>query len=192
MLKSDSIVNLSKALLKAQKEMEGAIKDSKNPFFKSNYADYTSVLAACKGPLNNAGVVILQPTSIVGDQMVIETVLIHSETGEFISSATPVVVAKQNDPQAQGSAISYSKRYGLQSLISLPSFDDDDGEAAMGRPATKPVVAAKVEAPKVVAPKAETPVETPKTVEAPKRGGFKPPAPKPPVVVEEPTEDEWS
>lgn len=166
MNRSESIVNLAKALLKAQKQMESAKKDSANPFFKSKYADYNAVLEACKGPLNDNGIVILQPTSLQENSVVIETVLIHSESGEFISAVTPVVVAKQNDPQSQGSAISYSKRYGLQSLISLPS-EDDDGEEAMGRDkkpqgreATKPTQA-KVDSPKVETPKQEAPKEEP-------------------------------
>ena len=34
-----------------------------------------------------------------------------------------------NDPQAQGSAITYARRYGLMSLLCL-SAEDDDGESA--------------------------------------------------------------
>jgi hypothetical protein len=42
-----------------------------------------------------------------------------------------------------GSAISYAKRYGLQSIFGLPS-DDDDGEIAnkVGQPSTDPIVEA--------------------------------------------------
>lgn len=132
---SESIKEISEALLKAQKEMEGAKKDSNNPFFKSRYADYNAVLEACKGPLNNNGISVLQPhridSSESGTFMVVETILLH-ESGEFISGETKVEVAKQNDPQALGSAQSYARRYGLQSMVSLPS-EDDDGESAMNR-----------------------------------------------------------
>ena len=44
MNKSESIGNLAKALGAAQMEMNGAYKDSKNPFFKSNYADLKQVM----------------------------------------------------------------------------------------------------------------------------------------------------
>jgi hypothetical protein len=128
---SESIVNITKALLTAQKTMEAAVKDSKNPYFKSSYADYNSVLQACKGPLNSVGVVILQPHVTNERGTFVETILLH-ETGEFISSETQVTVAKANDPQALGSAITYARRYGLQSLVSLPA-EDDDGEKAMAR-----------------------------------------------------------
>lgn len=133
---SESIKTISQSLVKAQKEMSAAKKGSANPFFKSKYADYNSVLEACKDALNNQGIVILQPhkTIVEGESQIafVETVLLH-ESGEFVSSETKIEVAKKNDPQALGSAISYARRYGLQSLVSLPTSDDDDGEKAMSR-----------------------------------------------------------
>lgn len=128
---SESITNITKALLLAQRKMEAAVKGSKNPYFKSSYADYNAVLEACKGPLNESGIVVLQPHSTNEKGSFVETILIH-ESGEFISSETKVTVSKENDPQALGSAITYARRYGLQSLVSLPS-EDDDGEKAMVR-----------------------------------------------------------
>lgn len=132
---SESITEISKSLLKAQKEISAAKKGAANPFFKSKYADYNSVLEACKDPLNNNGITILQPHDIVeiGDKQfsIVETILLH-ESGEFVSSRTKVEVAKQNDPQSLGSAQTYGRRYGLQSLVALPA-EDDDGESAMNR-----------------------------------------------------------
>ena len=58
---SQNVSNIVPALLKAQRAMGGAIKGSKNPFYKSTYADLGAVLAACKEELNNNGIVILQP-----------------------------------------------------------------------------------------------------------------------------------
>ena len=56
---------------------------------------------------------------------------------------TKIVSKDPNDPQKQGSAISYAKRYGLQSIFGLPS-DDDDGEIANkdGKPPNDPLVEA--------------------------------------------------
>lgn len=132
MNKSESVVKIAIALLKAQKLMGGATKGASNPYFKSRYADYSAVLEACKDLLNDNGIVILQPhgTNVQG-QSVVETILMH-ESGEWMSSETPIVVKQGNDPQALGSAITYARRYGLQSLISMPT-EDDDGEKAMTR-----------------------------------------------------------
>lgn len=128
---SESIKNIAAALLKAQRLMGGAKKGSSNPYFKSKYADLGSVLEACKELLNDAGVIILQPHITTEQGKFVETTLMH-ESGEWISSSTEIVCAKANDPQAQGSAITYARRYGLQSLLSMPA-EDDDGESAMDR-----------------------------------------------------------
>lgn len=126
-----SVANIAKAILKAQKEMGNAVKDSKNPFFKSKYADLNSVREASIPVLNNAGVSVLQPTVMVDGRSFVRTTLLH-ESGESITSDTEIVCAKQNDPQALGSAISYARRYGLQSLLCIGAVDDD-GELSMGR-----------------------------------------------------------
>jgi hypothetical protein len=55
--------------------------------------------------------------------------LIHAETGEYISATYTLQVVRQNDPQAQGSAISYARRYAITSILNL-AISDDDGEAA--------------------------------------------------------------
>lgn len=131
MNKSESIMKIAPAILKAQKSMGNAIKDSKNPFFKSSYADLNAVREACMPALNENGVSVLQTTTFKDGKSFVSTTLLH-ESGEYISTDTEILCAKQNDPQAYGSGISYARRYGLQALVCLGSADDD-GEAAMGR-----------------------------------------------------------
>lgn len=127
MYTSPTITEISKALLDAQKAIGSAKKDAVNPFFHSHYADLGSVMEACKEALNNAEITVLQPV----EGMNVETVLLHS-SGEWIQGSTPIVCAKQNDPQSMGSAITYARRYGLQSMVFIPA-EDDDGEGAMSR-----------------------------------------------------------
>lgn len=136
MNKSESITKIAAALVKAQAAMGNAVKDSKNPFFNSSYADLNAVREACLPALNANGVSVLQPTVHVEGKPFVETVLLH-ESGEFISSLTEVICAKANDPQAHGSGVSYARRYGLQSMVNLGSADDD-GESAMGRQSFSP------------------------------------------------------
>jgi len=123
---SESIVKIAPALLKAQKEIGSATKDAVNPFFKSKYADLGSVMEACKDALNKSGIIVLQPVAHLAETTTVETILLH-ESGEFISDTMLVSVKQSNDPQSQGSAITYAKRYSLQSMLFIPS-DDDDGE----------------------------------------------------------------
>lgn len=140
MKQSNEISNLTKALLKAQSQMGAAAKGSKNPFFKSSYADLPTVMEVVKGPLNENGVIVLQPSTNKEGKNFIETTLIHAETGEYISSDTEVVSATKFDkegrevvdPQSFGAAQTYARRFGLQAMLFIPA-EDDDGNYASGK-----------------------------------------------------------
>jgi hypothetical protein len=132
MNKSETIASLAAALSKAQAEMSGAKKSAKNPFFKSNYANLEEVINCVKEPFANNGLSFVQ-FPISGDGLAgVETIIMH-ESGEFIANEFMLKCAK-NDPQGMGSAITYARRYGLQSACGIPS-EDDDGEGAMQRKA---------------------------------------------------------
>lgn len=119
---------ISAALLKAQTEMSNPKKGSNNPYFKSKYADLNSVREAVIPVLNSNGISVIQPMVHLDGRNFIKTVLLH-ESGEMLESYTEIVYAKTNDAQAQGSGITYARRYGLQSMVCVGA-DDDDGNAA--------------------------------------------------------------
>ena len=125
---SPTLIKIAPALVKAQSEMSNAVKDSKNPFFKSSYADINSVREACIPSLNKHGITALQPTIYIDGKSFVQTLLLH-ESGEYISSLTEIISNKANDAQSHGSGVTYARRYGLQSMCNLGS-DDDDGNAA--------------------------------------------------------------
>lgn len=125
---SEKIDLISKALVSAQKEICSAVKGSKNPYFKSNYADFTAVVEAVKEPLNKQGIAFMQLVNSNGHDFV-ETILLH-ESGQYISTETAIYCAKPNDPQAFGSGITYTKRYSLQAILGLPTADDDGNAAS--------------------------------------------------------------
>lgn len=141
---STTITKIAAALLAAQKTMGSAVKGTRNPFFKSTYADLNSIREIALPALNAQGVTVLQPTVASPDgKNYVETVLLH-ESGEFISGVTEIINTK-GDAQGNGSGISYSRRYGLQSLLNIGAVDDD-GEEAVGRKTyvlTKPEVQTK-------------------------------------------------
>jgi hypothetical protein len=133
MNKSESIKELSAALAKAQGVMEGATKDAANPFFKSKYADLSSVWAACRKALSSNGLSIIQTSDFLPelpDMVCIDTTLCHS-SGEWISGRM-VVKPVKTDPQAVGSCITYLRRYSLQSMVGIAP-EDDDGNSASGK-----------------------------------------------------------
>ena len=128
MKNSETLTKIAPALVKAQSEMSNAVKDAKNPFFKSSYADLNSVREACIPALNKNGITVLQPTVYEDGKPFVQTLLLH-ESGEYISSLTEIICNKVNDAQSHGSGVTYARRYGLQSMCNIGS-EDDDGNAA--------------------------------------------------------------
>ena len=127
MNKSETLTKLAPALVKAQASMAGATKSAANPFFKSKYANLEEVIKVVKAAFAENGLSFVQfPVSGDGTAGV-ETIIMH-ESGEFISNEFLLKCAK-TDPQGMGSAITYARRYGLQSACGIPS-EDDDGNAA--------------------------------------------------------------
>lgn len=137
MQKSEQINELALALNKAQGAMGGAVKDASNPFFKSKYADLASVISACKDELNKNGLTVLQPVSSDEHGIYVETLITHS-SGQWISSGLMKLLLSKQDMQGLGSAISYARRYSLQSMLNIPAVDDD-AESAMFRGETPAV-----------------------------------------------------
>lgn len=131
-LQSNSITEITKAMVKAQFAMEPAKKTQANPFFKSKYAGLEDVIKAVKQPLFDNDLCFIQ-SELPGENgaIVIVTTLAHI-SGEWFRSYLPIKPVK-NDPQSMGSAITYGKRYGLQSLVGQPS-EDDDGNNATQKP----------------------------------------------------------
>jgi hypothetical protein len=127
---SENINELAAALAKAQGEIVGALKDSKNPFFKSNYADLASCWDACRAQLSKNALAVIQTTRCHDGQVYVVTTLTHS-SGQWIRGELPVK-AKDDGPQAQGSGITYARRYALAAIVGLAQIDDD-AEAAQGR-----------------------------------------------------------
>jgi hypothetical protein len=129
-MQSEEINELAEALSKAQGAIEGAVKDAKNPFFKSNYADLHSVIACAKAPLSENGLAVIQTTSMLDTQLCLVTTLAH-KSGQWIKSVMPVILQKQ-DAQSMGSAITYLRRYSYQAICGISAMDDD-AESTMER-----------------------------------------------------------
>jgi hypothetical protein len=130
---------IATALLKAQSEMSNPKKGSTNPFFKSKYADLNSIREAVIPILNANGISVLQPIVHVDNKNFVKTILLH-ESGELMESLTEIIYNKVNDAQAQGSGISYARRYSLQSFVCVGSADDDGNEASAKPNATKEII----------------------------------------------------
>lgn len=115
----------TKRFAEAKKEFSVLLKKSSNPFFKSKYADLNALMETVEEPLMNHGLVILQP--IMDGKLI--TNIVDVETEEIVFSSE-LELPKLNDPQKVGSAITYFRRYTLQSLLGINAQDDDSNYAA--------------------------------------------------------------
>lgn len=126
---SPEIGKLAAALHKAQGLMGGAVKDAKNPAFKSKYATLETVIDVAKPALNDCGIFFTQaPGAVIDGNLELTTMLVHGETGQWMRSVLQVPLPKR-DPQGLGSAVTYARRYSLMAILGIPA-EDDDGEAA--------------------------------------------------------------
>jgi len=129
-MQSAELDKLFMSLSKAQALIEGARETAKNPHFKSSYADLWDVWQACKKPLTDNGLCVVQTIEPSGDKTCLVTMLAHS-SGQWIKSVLPMPIVKQ-DAQGLGSALTYCRRYALAAIVGVSPMDDD-AEASMDR-----------------------------------------------------------
>lgn len=129
------------AYVAAFAELEAATKTANNPHFKSKYADLPAVIDAIKPHLSKHGLAFMQMPKPSEGGVSIETVLIHS-SGDKLSMGVLFVPANKHDAHGYGSALTYARRYALQTCFGLPT-EDDDGNAAVKaqQVAAKPITA---------------------------------------------------
>ena len=127
---------MKEKLLKVQQEIAAIKKDSVNPHFKNRYFDINTLLAEVKPVLNKHGIVLLQGLSHgINGELMMETRLISTEDKDGdIAYLCPIPPCA--DAQKYGSAITYSRRYALQSLLALEA-EDDDANTATAKPVSK-------------------------------------------------------
>ena len=124
-------MNLYTKLNEVKKEIGAISKDSTNPFFKSKYFDINSLLKHVEPLLQKNGLLLLQP--IIKGEVFSE--VIDTESGESVTSS--IVLPQMDDPQKLGSAITYYRRYTLQSLLGLQAEDDDANSASQATKSQK-------------------------------------------------------
>lgn len=112
-----------KKILEAKKEIGKATKNATNPHFKNKYVDINALIETVETILLNKGLVLLQPI----ENGKVYTRIVDAESKEMIESYIDLPIG--GTPQSMGSAITYFRRYTLQSLLSMQA-QDDDGQLA--------------------------------------------------------------
>lgn len=125
---SEQINEIAKALSSMQGSMKPAVKDSKNPHFKSNYADLASVWEAIRPSLGSNNLTVWQDVITNDHSVCVITKVVH-QSGQWIEFGPLCIPLVKFDAHAIGSAVSYGRRYSLCAALGVVS-EDDDGNAA--------------------------------------------------------------
>ena len=117
------VLTLHQKLHRAKLAIGKVTKNATNPHFKKAYADINALLDAVEPILLENGLLLLQP--IQGNNVC--TQIIDIDSGAMIESC--MELPSNLTPQQLGSAVTYYRRYTLQSSLSLQAIDDDANTA---------------------------------------------------------------
>lgn len=134
MERSERLDELGKALAKAQASITDATKSRQGQARGGSYkyATLGDVWDACRGPLSQHGLSVVQyalPSE--PGTVLLATMLLH-ESGQFLTGVESMPIVGEPNPQTYGSAMTYARRYGLAAMLGVVADDDDDGAAASG------------------------------------------------------------
>ena len=126
---SESINELATALAKAQAEIRNPNKNTKNTFFKNEYADLTSVLGCIRPVASANGLSFIQAVEAYNGNVAVTSQITHS-SGQWIKQVASVEVPKtsKNPIQDLGSMATYLKRYQAQSIWAICGDEDTDAQ----------------------------------------------------------------
>lgn len=140
MERSENIGALAGALAKAQgqfrqpkKTRDVKVQTKTGGSYTFKYAELDEILDCVRKPLSENGLAVMQLPTIHEGWIEIKTLIVH-DSGEWLSevmSCRPEAM----ELQKLGGAITYLRRYSLQSILGLAADDDDDGNAASGNQA---------------------------------------------------------
>jgi hypothetical protein len=123
---------LAAALAKAQAAFPAVLKGKHVKIttktggsYEFDYAPLDTILEATRKPLTDNGIAVVQML----DDGSLVTSIIH-EGGGIISGR--IDLPPHDDIKGLGSAITYLRRYAIQSALGLAAEDDDDGSRATG------------------------------------------------------------
>lgn len=131
------MTKLYKALADFQQEVPVIHKGTSG--YGYSYADLPTIFEIINPLMKKHGLGFTQMV----DEGVVVTQVFHCESGEMIASRTAipqgVQLAKMNDFQVLGSAITYIRRYALSAILGLVTDKDTDASGEQVKPGAKPI-----------------------------------------------------
>ena len=139
--------NLYKALANFQQEVPVIHKGTSG--YGYSYADLPAIFEIINPLMKKHGLGFYQSVTVTNQDerfnnvQSIKTVIFHVESGETIESYTAipqgVQLAKMNEFQVLGSAITYIRRYALSSMLGLVTDKDTDASGEQIKQSAIPV-----------------------------------------------------
>lgn len=131
MIFSEKVDKILPKLAKLKKELQAVTKSANNPFFKSKYADLNTYLEEVEPRLEEAGMVLFQPTETdAGGNNLVTSIIMDVDSGQFFKASMKLV--GDNDMQKAGGGVTYGRRYTLGAMLSMQAEDDDGNTAVRG------------------------------------------------------------
>ncbi|WP_413509880.1 ERF family protein [Carnobacterium maltaromaticum] len=134
MKKSESIAEITKAMVNVQKQLKPLEKSANNPFTESKYTPLDVISKTILELTPEQGIAVFQePVSTERNSVGVATLLSHV-SGEWIEfepfDMEIVSNKKMSSAQEAGSTITYTKRYTLAAIFGIVSDEDKDGNAS--------------------------------------------------------------
>ncbi len=113
--------------VKVQQSLPNVGKDGKGNY--GSYMKLEDLNPALLKVLNDNGFVWVTMPTVEGDKHCLSYTIVDTISGASIGGVMDLLMA-QSTPQAQGSAITYARRYALTAMTGLVADMDDDGQKA--------------------------------------------------------------
>jgi len=133
---STQIGEVVKAITEFKKNIPD-LKTDKAAGGRYKYQSLPALLTAISPVLAKNGCSIMQPVHTLGDKTYVITLIMHS-SGQYLRSVTAVpeqytmigkMVKTNENLQAMGGALTYTKRHALKSMLGIDADDDNDGNS---------------------------------------------------------------
>ena len=123
----DDYSKIAPAFVKACAALQAATKNAKNPHLGNSYADLESVQTAARDALAPNGLAWFQEVIREDNRIGVHTRIIHT-SGQIIDCGRCLITVPSNARQiahAEGSSLSYARRYSLAAAVGIHQADPD-------------------------------------------------------------------
>lgn len=167
---SDSIIEISKALVAARKEITAPLRSRRGTSASGDeyfYADLADDIAASESALLGHGIMVMQE-SITSSTHLITTTRLQHDSGEFFESEPLELDRTGISAHDTGTLITYSRRYQLEALLFMSAQHDPDAAEASRKQREQATSQAPADSPPVTTPPGDQSAgATPKAVKDP-------------------------